>query len=455
MQRTATVWAASVLILAAAMESRADATLAPAFASKISVDENYVSGLGQATDVAFTADGRAVVIQKTGEIIVRQANGATTTVPYPFGGTLDTSSEKGLLGVVADPRASANPSFFFYVSNGPTSDKHRVYHASLTAANAVTVDATPIIAAARGIGPGLEGPANHDGGGLFISGGKLFVSVGDTGFNATPPTNKYGSCLNKGNGKILRVNLDGTVPSDNPLVGLAQVSGCDSPNGAWTTAAPDPRVFVWGLRNPWRFWVDAQTARLWIGDVGESTSEEVSVTAGNQHMGYPFVEGDHTWGPVDGMTCTTLTPSRPCTPPAFAYPTAPTAAVTGGLIVSGCGWTNVFGGTYYVFADSQRGWIRALPVNPARDGFASQQPIDVATYSNAPVALRSGPDGALYVVLESPGAVHRFAPTALTGPDCTSTTKAVPATAPWMAGALALLLALAGSGLVRARRRLR
>src|SRR5262249_47658415 len=158
----------------------------------------------QLTDIAFAGDGRAVVIQKTGEILVRHADGTLVTVAYPFGGMFDSTSEKGLLGVIADPDVVHNRAFYFYVSNGPTSDKHRVYRAVLAAAaDSFAVDATPVVAAARGLGPGLEGPDNHDGGGLFIAGGKLYVSVGDTGQDATPPVNKYGSCLNKGNGKIL------------------------------------------------------------------------------------------------------------------------------------------------------------------------------------------------------------------------------------------------------------
>ena len=56
--------------------------------------------------------------------------------------------------------------------------------------------------------------------------GQLYIGVGDTGANATPPVNKYGACLNKPNAKILRVNLDGTIPTDNPLVDLAMVTGC-------------------------------------------------------------------------------------------------------------------------------------------------------------------------------------------------------------------------------------
>jgi GTP-binding protein len=89
---------------------------------------------------------------------------------------------------------------------------------------------------------GLEGPANHDGGGLVIHKGQLYIGVGDTGANATPPSNKYAACLNKANGKILRVNLDGTTPADNPLATLETATGCATVNAPFTMAPPDKGV---------------------------------------------------------------------------------------------------------------------------------------------------------------------------------------------------------------------
>jgi glucose/arabinose dehydrogenase len=433
-----------LLLLAAAP---AAAALAPALTGRVVVDTAWLGGATQPTDIAFAADGRAVITQKGGAIRVRRADGSVNVVPYPFGGTLDTASEKGLLGVVADPAVAQNNAFYFYVSNGPTADKHRVYRATLTAADTFVVDPTPVIAASRGLGPGLEGPANHDGGGMVIHDGKLYVAVGDTGANASPPQNKYGSCLNKGNGKILRVNLDGTVPADNPLVGLASVTACTTPTGAWTTGAPDLRIYAWGFRNPWRMWVDPATGLMWIGDVGEVSREEISVGTSGKHFGYPFEEGDRIWGALQAMNCNTMTPARPCTAPAFAYDRTQGQAITGGLIPDTPAWAQVFGSTHYVWADSSAGWLRSLPVNAARSGFAATVPTEFAAYAGgAPVSLRMGPDGALYVVMLGFGAVYRFTP--LMQPGVTQTVPTLPPAA--MLGLLAVL-ALLGAAVARRR----
>ena len=246
------------------------------------------------------------------------------------------------------------------------------------------------------------------------------------------------------------MNLDGTVPSDNPLVGVATVSACATPTGAWTTAAPDPRIFAWGFRNPWRLWVDPQTSLLFIGDVGEVTREEISIGGPDQHYGYPFEEGTQIWGNVDGMNCATLTPSRPCTPPAFSYPRSPGFAITGGLIPEACGWSNVFPGAHYVYGDSGAGWIRALPLNATRTGFTAAIPTEVAAYSgSAPVSFRMGPGGSLYVVQLGLGAVYRFTPVdQVAGSACT---PPVPSGSAGSAFVLVALLGLAGA-LVVARR---
>lgn len=395
------------------------ADLAPAFTGKVTVDTAFVTSAQQATDIAFTGDGRALVTLKSGEVIVRRADGTLSTIAYPFGGTFDMSSEKGLLGVVADPHVASNQRFYFFVSNGPTNDKHRVYRATLTASNGLLVDATPVLGASVGVGPGLEGPANHDGGGLSIHNNQLYISIGDTGANASPPVNKYGSCLNKGNGKILRVNLDGSVPNDNPLVGFSAVTACDSPTGPWLTAPPDKRIFAWGFRNPWRMWVDPRTGLLWTGDVGERSQEEVSIGAGNQHYGYPFVEGAQVWGNVDGKNCNVgMTPGRACTAPAYSYPRSVGTTVTGGLVLDTPAWTYVLGSPHYIFGDSSANWLRLLPVNAARNGFTSSVPLDFANFGGAPVSIRQGPDGALYVVYFGLGAVYRFTPVTPCPPFC-------------------------------------
>ena len=413
--------------------SSARADLVAPYLDRIDVDPTYVTNATGATDIAWAADGRAVITQKNGTIVVRQTNGSQMPRSGVFAG-VSMSAEQGLLGVVADPTAANT--FYFYVSNGSdTGDRHRVMKAVLAADNSFAVDATPVIAASRNLGPGIEGPANHNGGGLSIYQNRLYVGVGDTGANATPPNNLYSSCLNRPNGKILRVNLDGTIPTDNPLNNVAMVTSCGTDGRrmqawgstvAWTTAAPDRRVYAWGFRNPWRFWVDPTSGRMWVGDVGETTREEISVGTGDSHFGYPFFEGNQDWSMASGgglrlqKSCNTdFLPGRPCTPAVHDYPRTGTGGgtcVTGGLIPDGCGWSTALGGTMYLFADYNADWIHGLTVTNRMMGTASSTATNLGSFSNSgPVSFRMGPDESLYVVMNQGNAVYRFTPRDRTG----------------------------------------
>jgi hypothetical protein len=103
---------------------------------------------------------------------------------------------------------------------------------------------------------------NHDGGALAIGpDGLLYVGVGDTGRgDAGPPgasTNPYAQDLQRLEGKILRIGLDGSTPPDNPFA---------------DRGGKRARVWAYGFRNPFRIAFDPIVPGprlLWIGDVGQ------------------------------------------------------------------------------------------------------------------------------------------------------------------------------------------
>jgi glucose/arabinose dehydrogenase len=385
------------------------AQLEPDAAMKFDISD-YAQGLTQPTDIAWLRDGRAVITQKGGNIAVRRPDGTLIVAAGRPPGMVDSASEKGLLGVVADP--DAPNVFYFYASLGnDTLNKHKVLKATLNQNNTFTFDPKLLIS------DGLQGPANHDGGGLVIFQKQLYISVGDTGANASPPNNKYGSCLNRANGKILRLNLDGTVPNDNPLSDLTTVTGCATENrasGDFGMFPPDKRIFAWGFRNPFRFWIDPMTGRLWIGDVGESIRESVHVGGKGQHFGWPFQEGTRRHPPRPAWSvgdCDEMVPSTPCTPPVFDYANSGARGdncIIGGLIPDGCGWPEDFK-TRYFFGDNGSGTVWTLEVRPDRLGVMANSR---KVFGRVPglVTFRMGPDSSLYAVSVSQRRVARITP---------------------------------------------
>jgi glucose/arabinose dehydrogenase len=120
--------------------------------------------------------------------------------------------------------------------------------------------------------PALSAATNHNGGALhFGTDGTLFVGVGDNADsaraqNASDPF-----------GKLLRLNADGSIPSDNP-----QATG---------HAGIARAVWALGLRNPFTFAIQPQTGRLHINDVGQNAWEEINLGTAGANYGWPNSEG--------------------------------------------------------------------------------------------------------------------------------------------------------------------
>lgn len=383
----------------------------------------WVSGLDQPTDVAFVPDGRAILALRDGELIVRTQDGV---LHYNAGNTYPQTRhiESGLIGLSMIPDAVVDngmgPEYpLIAISAGIDNKKNetiRIHSGRLLANNEV------FIQLARPLLEFSPRTAGHYGGGLIVRGDELYISIGDSSNLATPPINRNASCLNHPYGKILRVKLDGSIPTDNPLVGMNEVSGCNGSTDPIQMMPPDRRIFAWGLRNPWRFWVDPLTKLLWIGDAGERTREEISLGGAGHHFGYPFFEGgvsyDQAFSP---RKCEGLVPPVPCTPPVFEWTNGRAIgsdgsiedrASIGGLIPDEagtlCGWPSEWKGRYF-FGDFGSGRIRTLGVAPDR---RSITPNDVSTFGTVSgvTGFRMGFDHALYIVSNGGGSIVRVIP---------------------------------------------
>ena len=380
-----------------------------------------LTGLGQVTDLAFLPDGRWIITEKDGAVKVRDASGAAALAgTFP----VDSGSEKGLLGVAADPGFASSRRLFFYYSasnaaGGTDLDRHRVVSVLLGADGALDR------ASERVLVRGLRGPENHDGGALAVGpDGKLYVGVGDTGCNTglppeppPAPGNYFATCLSNGNGKILRLELDGRVPADNPLAGTAAATACGDVCAAVPAGLGPPRrdVWAWGFRNPWRFWFDPVTGLLWVGDVGEVSYEEIDIARPGRHHGWPWREGPHGW-PV--AKCRETVPDAgDCLEPVYhcrhgaarGGVDGDCQSITGGLIVDTPTWPEAARGRYW-FGDNANGRVWSVAVTPDRLGVVPGSRREEARLAGGtPVALRLGPEGDLYLAV-LPGRILRLGP---------------------------------------------
>ena len=352
-----------LVVTAAAASNAAAATLPAGFRETL-----VATGISSATAMQFAPDGRLFVCEQGGTLRVIK-NGVL--LPTPFVSlTVDSNGERGLLGVAFDPNFASNQFVYLYYTATTTTVHNRI--SRFIANGDVAVPASGVVLLDL---PAL-GATNHNGGALnFGPDGKLYAAVGE---NAVASNSQS---LSTPLGKILRINNDGTIPTDNPFYG--------------NTTGNNRAIWALGLRNPFTFAFDNSGSRMFINDVGETMWEEIDDGIAGANYGWPVVEGP-------------LPANQPYTYPRYWYDHSQN---NGGCAITGGAFYNPpvsqFPPSYaghYFFADLCRGWIRKL--DPS-----TNQAVTFATGISLPVDLKGGTDGALYYLSRGSGSVVRVTST--------------------------------------------
>jgi len=336
------------------------------------VDE-LVATVGAPTDVAFTPDGRLLVAGQGGTLWVYAPPAySSSTVALAFAaGTLCSNSERGLLGVTVDPAFPANGHvYLFYTAQKPgttgcptgsTGVVNRVSRFTFSPPTGNTISPASEVVLIDNV---ASTNGNHNAGDLaFGRDGYLYVTTGDAGPGGNA---RIESILN---GKILRIDVTGTTPSDripptNPFQG-PEAETC-AVAGRTTTAGKTRcrETFAWGLRNPFRFAFDPASVatRFFVNDVGQGTWEEVDLGQSGADYGWNVREGPC----ATGSTTDCGPPPAGMTNPLYSYQhgvqvpgtTSPTScnSITGGAFVPAGSWPTAYDGSY-LFADFVCGWI--------------------------------------------------------------------------------------------------
>ncbi len=334
--------------------------------------DSLVAEVPNPTAMAIAPDGRLFVTQKGNNSIGRVRvikKGQLLSKPF-LNVTTDTSDFRGLLGVTLDPNFSTNRYvYIFYTATSPTVH-NRV--SRFTANGDVAVPGSQKVILDLPALSNTGDPGGHYGGSLrFGSDGKLYVGVGD---DTTPAD---AQSLNTVNGKILRINRNGTIPADNPFF--------NSTSGA--------RRAIWalGLRQPYSLDVQSGTSKMYVNEVGEDAWEEIDEVTRGANYGWPIHEGA-TSSPHPSL--------QNYHNPLLTYGHG-TTAETGCSITGGAFYQNA-----YFYADYCGDWIRSFdPASGTSAPFASgiAKPVDLEVGNNG---------GSLYYVARgsssAPASVHEI-----------------------------------------------
>jgi len=225
---------------------------------------------------------RYFVAEQSGAIQIIGADGMPLMNPFlDISGEVSVARERGFLGMAFHPDYADNGRFFVYFTgndtNGATGDIHvwEFHHTSGDVADDGHKEVLEV---------DHHNADNHNGGNiLFGPDGKLYIGIGDGGdqFGSMKTTRVLTTRLSK----LLRIDVTTppyTAPPDNPFIGDP------------SDAAHD--IWMWGLRNPFRWSFDRETHDLWIGDVGQNNWEELDVWRATDAPGLDF-----GWNVEEGM----------------------------------------------------------------------------------------------------------------------------------------------------------
>ena len=193
-----------VLVVLALAPPAAAATLPSGFA-----ETRVATGLAAPTAMAFAPDGRLFVAEQGGQLRVIK-NGALLATPF-LTVTVDSSGERGLLGVAFDPDFATNRFVYVYYTATTPTVHNRVSRFTATRRRRRWPGSEPII---LDLDHALRRAPT-----TTAARSTSAPTASSTSPSATTPTARNAQTLDNRHGKMLRINADGTIPTDNPFFG--------------------------------------------------------------------------------------------------------------------------------------------------------------------------------------------------------------------------------------------
>jgi len=376
---------AAVATLTWLSAARAAVHLPDGFSVEIVAGPEAVS---EPMDLTFAPDGSAWVTGRAGDLW-RIDTVAHTSHRV---GRVDTdvSGDRGLHGVALHPDFPQTPQVFLsYQAARHSPSQYRAFVARFVVVGEgakASLDPASETTLLEWVG---DQAGQHVGGALLAHPGErlLYVSTGENNQNGRlnqycdDPENKAQS-LRDLRGKVLRIGFDGSIPTNNPFA---------------KTPDAQAAIYTRGHRQPWSLDYDAPTGFVLSAENGgdlADDNDEVNRLIPGANFGWPKAFGDG-WS-----TSTRTNRVEGFVSPWFAYKRNTGASCTGATIyrapAAGSGYPSKYNGALF-YADFSRKSVRSVPIDPSTSRPRESEPF-MQGGTAGPIALRLGPDGALYFI---------------------------------------------------------
>jgi glucose/arabinose dehydrogenase len=305
------------------------ASAAPTLTDPNLVVSTVVTGIAQATSMAFIGPNDFLILEKATGRVKRVVSGVVTATVLDL--PVNSNSERGLLGIALHPNFPANPSVYLYWTESSTGADSAVVTEVGNPASAFAPGTTQPLGNRvdqfiwnstaqtltyagnlirlhayqndknNALNSSVFTPqANHNGGKLAMGpDGKLYIIIGDNGRRGwmqnlpngpyLPPDadDEFGGPSPDDNhltGVILRLNTDGSIPSDNPFFASGAAIGGQ-------VGANIQKLYSYGHRNSFGLAFDPLSGSLWDSENGDDAFDEINRIVPGGNYGWVQVMG--------------------------------------------------------------------------------------------------------------------------------------------------------------------
>ncbi len=228
-------------------------------------------GLENAWSLAFLPDGTMLVTEKPGRMRIVTPEGKLSEplrgLPKVF-----NQGQAGLLDVVLAPDFATSKKIYFSYSEPDDKGKSSTAVSFATLKGGALENVTRIFSQQ----PKIDSGAHFGSRLVWKDDGTLFITLGDR-----YSEKDKAQILDNHQGKVVRINADGTVPQDNPFV---------------KTSGALPEIWSYGHRNIQGAAINPLTKKLWTGEHGPQGGDELNIDEATKNYGWPVITYGENYG---------------------------------------------------------------------------------------------------------------------------------------------------------------